>query len=102
MTDVPTEVKQPEDHKAPTVPAEPFVWTAPDGKTVTLKPFTSLPVGIFRKARAEGDEMNQTFALLEAATDEAGLEVIDNLQIGDLNTVFEDWAAASGVEAPES
>jgi hypothetical protein len=100
MTDVPTEVTQPEDHK----PAadEPFVWTAPDGKTVTLKPFSKLPVGIFRKARAEGDEMNQTFALLEAATDDAGLEVIDNLPIGDLNTVFEDWAAASGVDAPES
>ena len=46
--------------------------------------------------------MDQTFALLEAATDEAGLAVIDDLPIGELDQVFTAWAAASGVEAPES
>ena len=98
MTDVPTDVKQPEDHKAS---PEPYTWTSPEGEKVTLQPFTKLPTGAFRKARAE-DEMGQTFALLEAATDEAGLAVIDKLPIDELNVIFEGWSAASGVEAPES
>ena len=98
MTDVPTDVKQPEDHK--TEP-QPYTHKFDDGSTATFKPFTKLPVGAFRKARKD-DEMGQTFALLEAATDEAGLEAIDKLPIDELNDVFEGWTAASGVEAPES
>ena len=98
MTDVPASVKQPEDHKDG---PQDYEWTSPDGRTVTLKPFTKLPTGAFRKARAE-DEMGQTFALLEAATDEAGLAVIDELPIDELNEIFEGWSKASGVEAPES
>lgn len=95
MTDVPTEVKQPNDHRESN-----YTWTAPDGRKVTLKPFTSLPTGVFRKA-SQMDDMAQTFALLEAATDEAGLAVLDDVPIGELDKVFEGWSAASGVEASE-
>jgi hypothetical protein len=94
-----TEPKKPADHKDP---VEAYTWTAPDGRDVVLKPFAKLPVRVFRKARGEGDELAMTFALLEAATDEDGLAVLDDLEIGQLDTVFEGWAAASGVDAPES
>jgi hypothetical protein len=94
-----TEVKQPQDHQQA---AQPYVHTFEDGRTATFKPFAKLPVGAFRKARLEADEMAQTFMLLEAATDEDGLAVIDEQPIDALNDVFERWAAASGVDAPES
>lgn len=95
-----SEIKQPTDHKQPA--DEPYEWKAPDGRIVTFKPFGKLPVGVFRKARAEGNEMEQTFQLLEAGTDAAGLEVLDDLPISELDQVFEGWAAASGVEPGES
>jgi hypothetical protein len=98
MTDVPNDVKQPEDHKES---PGPYTWTAEDGRTATFMPFASIPTGVFRKAR-QMDELGSTFALLEAATDEAGLGVIDDLPIGELDKVFEAWTAASGVDAPES
>ena len=92
------EIKAPEDHKPK---SEPYTWTAPDGSKVVLQPFDRIPAGVFRKARS-GDELEQTFSLLEAATDEDGLAVIDKLPVGDLNDMFAEWSAASGVEAPES
>lgn len=90
--------KQPEDHKTK---AEPFVWEGPDGQMVTLKPFSRLPFGLFRKSRDKSDE-ERTYLLIEAATDEAGLEVVDELELDEVNGMFEDWSKASGVELPES
>lgn len=97
MTD-PTPIRQPEDHKRA---QEPYVWTAPDGRKVTLKPFDRIPAGVFRKART-GDELEQTFSIIEAATDAAGLEVVDDLPVGDLDQLFNAWSAAAGVDAGES
>jgi hypothetical protein len=96
----PTPIKRPEpqDHKPKT---EPFTWTAPDGGKVTLIPFDRIPAGVFRKARG-GDELEQTFSLIEAATDEDGLEVVDRLPVGDLENLFADWSAAAGVDSGES
>lgn len=99
MNDVPNDVQQSEDRKPSTAP---YVWTAPDGRPVMLKAFNRIPTGVFRKARLEDDEMRQTFSLLEAATDEAGLAVIDDLPIGDLEKLFAAWTEASGVESGES
>lgn len=93
-----SEVKKPEDHKAK---SEPYVWTSPDGREVTLKAFDRLPAGIFRKAK-NMDEMEATFALIEAATDEAGLEVVDELPIGDLDQLFDAWSDASEASLPQS
>ena len=93
-----SEVKKPKDHQ---LSVEPFVWTSPDGREVTLKAFSRLPAGVFRKAKSMS-EIESTFALIEAATDEAGLEVIDELPIGDLDQLFEVWSDASGVEVPQS
>ena len=94
-----SEIKQPQDHK--TSASEPFAWKAPNGKKVVLTPFGRLPAGVFRKARSL-NELEQTFTLIEAGTDEAGLEVIDNLALEDLNLLFEGWAKDSGIEIPQS
>jgi len=90
-------IAEPEDRKPP---VEDFTWTAPDGRTVTFKPFGRLPVGVFRKV-GQLDDMNATFALLEAGTDEAGLAVLDEQPIGELEDIISDWTAASGVNTPE-
>lgn len=94
----PTPIRQPEDHKSKSAP---YTWTAPDGGEVVLQPLDRLPAGVFRKARS-GDELEQTFSLIEAATDEAGLAVVDRLPVRDLNQLFEAWSAAAGVDAGES
>lgn len=91
--------KQPEDHKAKA--DEPFIWTAPNGKQVKLKPFKKLPFGLFRTSREKSDE-ERTYLLIEAATDEAGLAVVDALPMDEVNGLFEDWAADSGVQPGES
>lgn len=91
--------KQPEDHKSKADDA--FVWTAPDGRQVTLKQFRKLPFGLFRKSRDKSDE-ERTYMLIEAATDEAGLAVVDELAMDQVDGLFEDWAKSSGVELPES
>lgn len=90
--------KQPEDHKKA---VEPFVWTAPDGEKVTLKPFNKLPFGLFRTSRDKSDE-ERTYLLIEAATDAAGLAVVDALAMDEVDGLFEEWGAASGVEVPQS
>lgn len=90
--------KKPEDHQPK---SEPFIWTAPDGREVALKPFKKLPFGLFRKSRNVSDE-ERTYMLLEAATDTAGLDVVDELAVDEVDGLFEEWAAASGVELPES
>lgn len=92
------EIKQPEDRKPK---SEPFVWTSPDGRTVTLQPFDRVPAGVFRKMRGL-DEMQLTFGLLEAATDDEGLSVVDDLPLGDLDQLFDAWTQAAGVEIPQS
>lgn len=90
--------KQPEDHKPK---AEPFVWTAPSGETVTLKSFKKLPFGLFRTSRDKSDE-ERTYLMIEAATDEAGLAVVDALAMDEVDGLFNEWAEASGVELPQS
>jgi hypothetical protein len=91
--------KQPEDHK-PKV-EEPFIWTAPNGKKVTLKRIGQLPFGVVRKSRHMGDEDRIMF-MLESAVDEAGLAVLDELPGDDTETLWQEWAEASGVEVPQS
>lgn len=90
--------KKPEDHKKKT---EPFVWTAPDGRTVTLKTFSKLPFGLFRNSRNASDE-ERTYLMLEYATDADGLAVIDEQDADLIDDLFDQWAEASGVELPQS
>lgn len=90
--------KKPEDHQPK---HEPFVWQSPYGGEVRLTPFNKLPFGLFRKSRNMTDE-DRTFAMLEAATDEAGLQIVDDLPTDEVDELFKSWAAASGVELPES
>lgn len=90
--------KKPQDHKKK---SEPFVWESPDGESVTLTPFNKLPFGLFRKSRNVTDE-ERTYMLIEAATDEAGLAVVDKQPMDEVDGLFEAWAQASGVELPES
>lgn len=76
-------------------PNEMFVYETEDGKSVELLPFNRLPAGVFRKSRNNDNEMDIMFSTVEAATDEAGLEVIDTLSIEELGSLFEKWAEAS-------
>lgn len=91
--------KKPQDHQPKG--DEPYIWAAPNGDTVTLKPFKKLPFGLFRNSRDKDDD-ERTFMLIEAGTDEAGLKVVDALAMDEADGLFRDWAAASGVELPES
>lgn len=94
-----SEIKQPEDHQSPST--DHYDWTAPDGRVVTLKSFKRLPAGIFRKAK-DMNEMDSTFAVIEAAVDADGLAIVDELELGQLEKLFNDWAAAAGVDSPQS
>lgn len=91
--------KQPADHNPKA--DEPYIWTSPDGREVKLKSFKKLPFGLFRTSRDKSDE-ERTYLLLEAATDEAGLAVIDELAMDEVDGLFEAWGGASGVELPQS
>lgn len=90
--------KQPEDHKKK---SEPFVWESPDGDKVTLTQFNKLPFGLFRQSRNVSDE-ERTYMLIEAATNKAGLAIIDKQPMDEIDVIFGEWATASGVELPES
>jgi hypothetical protein len=98
MTDTPTDVKQPADHKAK---AEPYVWTSGDGVTVTLKPFKKLPAGVLEDIDGMS-EIKSTFALLKAATSEADYQTIRGIALDELEDLQAEWMKASGVELPES
>jgi hypothetical protein len=78
-----------------------YTHTFADGSTVDLVPFDRLPSGVFRKAR-QANEMEMTFMLIEAATDEAGLAIIDAQPLPSLQSLFADWSTAAGADLPSS
>ena len=94
------EIKKPQDHQE-TATSEPFIWTSPDGRKVTFTAFSRIASGVFRKAKSM-NTIEATFTIIEAGTDEAGLEVIDDLPVGDLDQLLEDWSDASEVSVPQS
>lgn len=93
-----SEVKQPQDHK--TKP-HPYVWTAEDGRTVTLTPFKRLPAGVLEDIDGVS-EIKATFMLLRAATSEDDYAIVREQPLEDLEDLSSEWMKASGVELPES
>lgn len=91
--------KKPQDHKAP---VEPFVWTAPDGRTVSFLPFTKMPLKLFRQVR-DMDELEGTFAFLDfAVKKKADREVLDEQALDDVLQAIEQWQGAGDVAPGES
>jgi len=79
--------------------ADLFTYTTADGETISLKPFSRIPAGVFRKARAE-DNLSQIFLCIEAAADEENLDKVDALPVEEVNDLFEKWA--EGADVPKS
>ncbi|KQP83742.1 hypothetical protein [Aeromicrobium sp. Leaf291] len=93
-----SEPKKPQDHKKPAT--TPYQWPTPDGRTINLKPFDRLPSGVFRKNRSKSN-LEQSLAMVEAgAVSDDDLEIADDLAIGDLDQLVEDWAGE--VSHPQS
>lgn len=85
----------------PDNPLESFVHTTDEG-TITLRPFSRVPSGVFRKTR-HLDGMEQMFGLIEASVaDDASLEALDLLPVEELGEVFEAWTEAAGIDTPKS
>lgn len=82
-------------------PNEKFKYETKSGESVELLPFERLPAGVFRKARKSDDEFGVMFDIIEAATDEDGLEVIDSLPLEELGELFEQWSEQAGSELPK-
>ena len=89
--------KKPQDHKSA---GETFVWTTPDGSTISLPPMTRIKAGIVRKHRH--DEGEFIFAVLEDLADEDSLAAFDDLEMGDVNDLFAAWQAHGGASLGES
>jgi hypothetical protein len=95
------EPKQPQDHKPKA--SEPFVWTAPDGRTVKFKPYNRLPFDLFRQAR-NMSELESIFLFVEYAVSKKDQEVLYDasvVTIEDVNQAIADWQAAAGVTPGE-
>ena len=79
--------------------ADRFTYTSEAGETIELAPFSSIPTGVFRKARHE-DSLSQVFLCIEAAADEENLAKVDALPVAEVNDLFEAWA--DGASVPKS
>lgn len=79
--------------------ADLFTYDASTGETISLKPFTTIPAGVFRRAR-NLDALGQVFACIEAAADEENLDKVDALPVAELNDLFDKWA--DGADVPKS
>lgn len=73
---------------------EKFHWTSPGGVEITLPYMDKLPGGVIRKNR-KLDPMDLMYTLVEAVADEATLEKLDSLPLGDQNKFFEAWQEAT-------
>lgn len=71
---------------------EKFHWTSPGGVEIVLPHMRNIPAGILRKNR-NSDELNIMFAVIEDQSDEAMLEKVDSLTLGDLETLVEAWTS---------
>lgn len=79
--------------------ADLFTYTTPLGVDIDLKPFKSIPSGVFRKAR-HLNYLDQIFALIEEAADEENLAKVDALPVDQIDALFEAWA--DGADVPKS
>jgi hypothetical protein len=80
---------------------EKFHWTSPSGEKITLPYFPNIKGGILRKHRKE-EPIDFIFSVLEEVGDKATLAKVDDLEVTDLNDLFEQWQEATPGESSGS
>ncbi|MDO8308562.1 MAG: hypothetical protein Q7V58_09455 [Actinomycetota bacterium] len=80
---------------------EKFHYTTPAGVKVILPKFASLPFGVMRKVRKEG-EAESMFAIIEELADPKALEQLDKMNMIEIRDLFAAWMEDSKVTLGES
>jgi len=80
-----------------------FVFTAPDGGSITLPLFSRMPTKLIRQHRKK-DKLDGVFCMIEDlfADDPGSLAVIDALPLSDFAEMVKAWESESGIEVGES
>ena len=81
--------------------SEPFVWTSPEGVTVTLPALDSIPAGVFRRHRNE-DPTGFVFSVLEDLASAEDLAKVDEIPLAQVNDLFMAWKSDDGASVPQS
>jgi len=70
-----------------------------NGKDFTIPAFTSLPIGVVRKARRGKDEADTAFLILESlmGEDSKELAAVDSMTQNEFQTFLEGWTQGAGV-----
>lgn len=79
---------------------EQFHWTSPLGVEIVLPHMDKIKGGLIRKYR-KLDGVDMMFSIVEDLVDGPTLDLIDDLDRGDLNDMFEAWQKA-GANVGES
>lgn len=74
-------------------PADRFVWTTPDGVTITIPAVRRLKSGTLRKLRG-GSEIDLMYGVLEDVLSPADLAKTDDLDMEQLEAMFSAWQAS--------
>lgn len=104
-----TEPKAPQDHlkkkkrsKKSDAPGEDVGYSfTEDGETYTLKPFSTLSNGFFRKNRRR-EVIDLSYMIVEQLADEDALEVMDEWSRERFNEFQEEFATHNGFDLGES
>lgn len=73
---------------------EQFHWTAPNGDEIVLPHISKIKGGLLRKYR-KLNEADMMFSIVEDIASEETVAQIDDLEMGDMNKLFEAWQKAS-------
>lgn len=80
---------------------EKFHYATPEGVKIVLPKFATLPFGVMRKVRKEG-EAESMFAIVEALADTKTLEQLDSMNMLAIRDLFDAWMKDSQVTLGES
>ncbi len=72
---------------------EKFHWTAPNGAEIVLPHMNKIKGGLLRRFR-KLDPVDFMFSILEEVSDQDTLDKVDELEMSDMNTLFEKWQEA--------
>lgn len=72
---------------------EKFHWTSPDGVEIVLPHMNKIKAGILRKHR-KSDPIDFIFSVLEDVADDKMIERVDDLDMGDIDSLFAAWQEA--------
>ena len=72
---------------------EKFHWTAPTGAEIVLPHMNKIKGGLLRRFR-KLDPVDFMFSILEEVSDKDTLAKVDELEMADMNSLFEAWQEA--------